>query len=160
MLARTLSEGARMSHRSRGAGRAGLAFLAALATLTALAAFAQTPRTKAPADAKLYFITPQDGEAIQGKVTVRFGLTGMGVAPAGVATEGTGHHHLIVDAPQPPLNLPIPNDAKHLHFGKGQTETTLELAPGEHTLQLVLADANHIPHEPPVVSKPIRITVK
>jgi hypothetical protein len=84
----------------------------------------------------------------------------MGVAPAGVTTAGTGHHHLIVDAPLPAMNLPIPNDEKHRHFGSGQTETVLELAPGEHTLQLLLADANHVPHDPPVVSKQIRITVK
>ncbi|HEU4428296.1 MAG TPA: DUF4399 domain-containing protein [Myxococcota bacterium] len=146
-----------MTARFRSIGLAGIALVAALA---ALAAFAQVPRAKAPAEAKLYFITPEDGQALTGEFTVRFGLTGMGVAPAGVATEGTGHHHLIVDAPLPPMNLPIPKDATHLHFGNGQTETTLELAPGEHTLQLLLADANHIPHEPPVVSERIRITVK
>jgi hypothetical protein len=84
----------------------------------------------------------------------------MGVAPAGVPSAATGHHHLIVDAALPALNLPIPKDANHVHFGNGQTETVLELAPGEHTLQLMLADANHIPHEPPVVSEQIRITVK
>jgi len=134
--------------------------LAAIVLLAALAAFAQVPRTKAPAEAKLYFITPKDGRTLEGPVTVRFGLTGMGVAPAGVTTEGTGHHHLIVDAPLPPMNLPIPKDAKHLHFGNGQTETTLPLSAGTHTLQLLLADANHIPHDPPVVSKQIRITVK
>jgi len=134
--------------------------LVLLVLLAALAANAQVPRTKAPAEARLYFITPEDGSTLTGKVTVRFGLTGMGVAPAGVTTEGTGHHHLIVDAPLPPLSLPIPKDAKHLHFGNGQTETTLELAAGEHTLQLLLADANHIPHDPPLVSERIRITVK
>jgi len=126
----------------------------------ALAAHAQVPRTASPEGAQLYFISPQDGETLSGKVTVRFGLIGMGVAPAGVANPGTGHHHLIVDAPLPAADLPIPKDDKHLHFGNGQTETTLELAPGVHTLQLVLADANHVPHAPPVISKQIRITVK
>jgi hypothetical protein len=124
------------------------------------AALAELPRAPSPEGTQLYFISPSDGETVSGKVTVRFGLTGMGVAPAGVTMAGTGHHHLIVDAPLPPMNLPIPKDATHLHFGNGQTETTLELAPGEHTLQLLLADALHVPHEPPVVSKQIRITVK
>jgi hypothetical protein len=84
----------------------------------------------------------------------------MGVAPAGVATPNTGHHHLIVDAPLPPENAAIPADAKHLHFGGGQTETTLDLPPGEHTLQLVLGDHLHVPHRPPVVSSRITIRVK
>jgi hypothetical protein len=133
----------------------GLALLGAAA-----AVHAEIPRTASAEGASLYFISPQDGETVTGKLTVRFGLAGMGVAPAGVTTAGTGHHHLIVDAPLPPMNLPIPKDEKHLHFGNGQTETTLELAPGEHTLQLVLADASHVPHDPPVISKQIRITVK
>ena len=128
--------------------------------LAGLAASADLPRTASPPGAKLYFISPQDGEIVAGAVTVRFGLTGMGVAPAGVAAEATGHHHLIVDADLPPLNLPIPKDAVHLHYGTGHTETVLTLAPGPHTLQLVLGDANHIPHVPPVVSAAIRITVK
>jgi hypothetical protein len=123
-------------------------------------AHAQIPRVASPAGAQLYFISPSDGETVSGKVAVRFGLTGMGVAPAGVTNPGTGHHHLIVDAPLPPMNLPIPKDEKHLHFGNGQTETILELAPGAHTLQLLLGDASHVPHDPPVVSKQIRITVK
>jgi hypothetical protein len=117
-------------------------------------------RTPAPAGVTLYLISPQDGESVASPVLVRFGLTGMGVAPAGVAFEATGHHHLIVDAPLPPLDQPIPNDAKHLHFGKGQTETSLALPPGPHTLQLLLGDLNHVPHDPPVASEPIRITVK
>ncbi len=134
---------------------------AALALLFAATALhADLPRTPSAAGAVLYFITPKNGETVTGKVTVRFGLTGMGVAPAGTAAPATGHHHLIVDSPLPALNLPIPKDDKHLHFGGGQTETTLELAPGEHTLQLVLGDANHIPHDPPVVSEQIRVTVK
>ena len=128
--------------------------------LAALAANAELPRTASTAGAKLYVISPKDGKTLHGPVRVRFGLTGMGVAPAGVANAGTGHHHLIVDAPLPPMNLPIPKDATHLHFGGGQTETIIELAPGEHTLQLLLGDANHIPHDPPVVSELIHIKVK
>jgi hypothetical protein len=138
-----------------------LAFgLVLAAGIAAVASYAELPRTASTEGAKLYFISPKNGETLSGSVVVRFGLTGMGVAPAGVANPGTGHHHLIVDAPLPPLNLPIPKDANHLHFGNGQTETVLELAPGEHTLQLVLADTNHVPHDPPVVSEQIRITVK
>ena len=123
-------------------------------------AVAQVKRTAAPAAAEVYFISPKDGESVTSPVTVRFGLKGMGVAPAGVAFEGAGHHHLIVDAPTPPLDAPVPADAKHLHFDTGQTETTLELKPGKHTLQLVVGDQLHIPHEPAVVSKVITITVK
>lgn len=133
---------------------------ALLALLAAAALHAELPRTASSEGAKLYFITPTNGETIASPVTVRFGLAGMGVAPAGTTAPATGHHHLIVDAPLPPLNLPIPKDEQHLHFGGGQTETTLALPPGEHTLQLVLADANHVPHDPPVVSERIRITVK
>jgi hypothetical protein len=134
--------------------------LALAAGIAAVASYAELPRTASTEGAKLYFISPKNGETLGGSVVVRFGLTGMGVAPAGVANPGTGHHHLIVDAPLPPLNLPIPKDANHLHFGNGQTETVLALAPGEHTLQLLLADTNHVPHAPPLVSEQIRITVK
>ncbi len=132
-----------------------------LALVLAATALAQgLPRTAAPADAKVYFISPKNGETIHGPITVRFGLTGMGVAPAGTVAENTGHHHLIVDSQLPPMDQPLPKDATHLHFGKGQTETVLTLAPGKHTLQLVFADANHIPHNPPVNSEQITITVK
>lgn len=118
------------------------------------------PRSAAPEGARVYFISPADSAAVKSPVTVRFGLTGMGVAPAGIAREGTGHHHLIVDAPLPDVSLPIPNDAQHRHFGGGQTELNLELTPGVHTLRLILGDANHLPHEPPIVSEEISITVK
>lgn len=121
---------------------------------------ADLPRTAAPAKARVYFITPANGQTIKGPVTVRFGLENMGVAPAGTPVEGTGHHHLVIDAPLPPLDKPLPMDDKHVHFGKGQTETVLKLAPGKHTLQLVLGDASHIPHQPAVVSERISITVK
>jgi len=137
----------------------GLLALAALFAFGAADA-AELPRTPAPKDAELYIITPADGETVKSPVTVRFGLRGMGIAPAGIAMDNTGHHHLLVDADPPPSNLPIPADANHVHFGKGQTEATLTLAPGRHRLQLLLADHLHIPHDPPVVSKPITITVQ
>lgn len=116
-------------------------------------------RSERPEDAKLYFITPRDGDRVSSPVTVRFGLAGMGVSPAGVAKAGTGHHHLIIDAELPRTDLPVPGDANHRHFGAGQTEVELELEPGEHTLQLLLGDHDHIPHDPPVVSRRITITV-
>ncbi|GLQ97672.1 DUF4399 domain-containing protein [Dyella mobilis] len=119
------------------------------------------PATKAPAGAEVYIISPQDGATVPQTFTVRFGLKGMGVAPAGVVREGTGHHHLLVDVKDlPPAGQPIPKDAQHLHFGEGQTETTLKLTPGTHTLQLELGDSNHIPFDPPLVSKPITVHVK
>lgn len=118
------------------------------------------PRSGRPAEALLYLISPTDGETLSSPFTVRFGLKQMGVAPAGVPTEATGHHHLIVDAELPPLDLPIPASDQYRHFGKGQTEVELDLAPGTHTLQLLLGDHNHVPHAPPVVSERITITVR
>lgn len=134
--------------------------LAALTLCAGAAHAADLPRTASPADAAVYFISPKDGDTVSGPVTVRFGLRGMGVAPAGTIAEGTGHHHLIVDAPLPAAGQPIPNDARHLHFGKGQTETTLTLPPGKHTLQLLVGDHSHIPHDPVVASEVITITVE
>ena len=110
-------------------------------------------------NASVYFISPSDGESISGKVTVRFGLKNFGVAPAGTQILHTGHHHLIIDADLPPLNLPIPADKNYVHFGKGQTEVELQLTKGEHTLQLLLGDFRHIPHSPPIYSKKIQIVV-
>lgn len=114
-----------------------------------------------PADknARVYIITPADGAHVSSPVTIRFGLSNMGIAPAGTGVENTGHHHLLIDTGLPPLDQPVPADENHLHFGKGQTETRLELAPGKHTLQLLLGDHAHIPHQPPVMSEPISITV-
>ena len=128
--------------------------------LISAAALAQLKRTPSPAGAEVYFIAPRDGETVSSPVTVKFGLKGMGVAPAGIAFDNTGHHHLIVDAALPPLDTPIPADANHVHFGKGQTETTIELKPGKHTLQLLLGDQLHVPHQPAVQSQRITITVK
>ena len=116
--------------------------------------------TESPAGAELYFIAPVDGDTVSSPVTVLFGLRGMGVAPAGAQLPKTGHHHLIVNAATPSAGKPIPSDDNHRHFGGGQTETTLELSPGKHTLQLVLGDYAHIPHNPPVVSEVITITVE
>jgi hypothetical protein len=116
-------------------------------------------RKPAPADARLYFVGLQDGSVISPKSTIRFGLANMGVAPAGIDKPNTGHHHLLVDTKLPPLDLPIPNDFNHIHFGAGQTEATVTLPPGRHTLQLLFGDENHVPHNPPVMSKPIRVYV-
>jgi hypothetical protein len=121
----------------------------------------------APEGAAVYFIGLEDGASVASPVTVQFGLSGMGVAPAGTDREHTGHHHLLID--RPPLGegpdgaeemqYSLPSDEHHRHFGGGQTEVVLELAPGEHTLQLVLGDMNHVPHSPPVTSEVITITV-
>lgn len=117
--------------------------------------------TPAPDGASVYFVTPLDGQTVSTPVTVRYGLEGMGVAPAGVEQEGTGHHHLLVDVDElPAMDEPIPADEQHIHFGGGQTQTTLELEPGEHTLQLLVGDHLHVPHEPPVMSEKITITVE
>lgn len=118
------------------------------------------PTSASPAGAEVYFISPKAGAVVPREFTVSFGLRGMGVAPAGTTAENTGHHHLIIDAPLPDLSLPVPMDDNHKHFGKGQTETVIKLAPGKHTLQLLLADSNHIPHVPAIYSKKITITVK
>lgn len=123
-------------------------------------ALADDHRTAAPEGAEVYFITPQDGETVSSPVTVRFGLKGMGVAPAGVEKENTGHHHLLIDQKLEDHDNAIPSDETHRHFGGGQTETSIELAPGKHTLQLVLGDQNHIPHAPPVESQVITVTVE
>jgi len=118
--------------------------------------------TPSPKDAKVYFIGLEDGATVKSPVTIHFGLKGMGVAPAGVEMENTGHHHLLVNSELTgeELNEPIPADDNHVHFGGGQTETTIELEPGEHTLQLVLGDWSHFPHDPPVMSERISITVE
>ncbi|HEY6641642.1 DUF4399 domain-containing protein [Povalibacter sp.] len=132
----------------------------AIALSLSAIAVAQIKRTPSPAGAVAYIIAPADGATVTSPVTVQFGLKGMGVAPAGIAFDGAGHHHLIVDADLPALDKPIPADANHIHFGKGQTETTLELKPGKHTLQLLLGDQLHVPHDPAVASRKITITVK
>ena len=134
----------------------------AIATLALAAALASAqPRTAAPAGAAVYIISPQDGARVHNPVLVQFGLKGMGIAPAGVKFDNTGHHHLLIDSDAPAdLGKPLPASDKNVHFGKGQTETTLQLTPGKHTLQLLLADMNHVPFDPPVISKKITLTVE
>jgi len=118
--------------------------------------------SSAPEDAYVYIGWPNDGEVIQGGYPFRvwFGLRNMGVAPKGVDRNNTGHHHLLIDTDLPPLDEEIPSDRNHIHFGAGQTETMLELPPGEHTLQLLMADHDHMPHNPPLYSRKITITIK
>ena len=112
-----------------------------------------------PEGARAYILWPYDGAVIRGAFWVRMGLVDAGVAPAGVERPMTGHHHLLIDVPLPPLDGPIPNDRNHLHYGLGQTEARLELPPGRHTLQMLLGDENHVPHQPPLYSRRITITV-
>ena len=134
-----------------------LSFLLSVFFLMPLSA---VEKSSSPDKAMLYIISPQDGDTVSSPVKVIFGLNGMGVAPAGIKMKNTGHHHLLIDLAQlPDINLPIPSDDHHKHFGKGQTEALIELDKGEHTLQLILGDHMHIPHEPPIISKKIRIKV-
>ena len=124
----------------------------------AAAAWAQTP---APTGAEVYILSPADGAVVESPFPVKFGLKGMGVAPAGVDVANTGHHHLLIDVTDlPPAGKPVPADDRHLHFGGGQTETTLDLPPGRHTLQLIMGDKHHLPHDPPVVSPLVTIEVR
>jgi len=116
--------------------------------------------TPSPAGAKAYIIEPKNGAEVTGPVKVLFGLSGMGIAPAGVQSENTGHHHLLIDGPKVDTTTALPTSDQVQHFGKGQTETTLTLKPGKHTLQLMLGDYKHQPHNPPVMSETITITVK
>lgn len=121
---------------------------------------AMPPVAKAPANAEVYFISPADGDEIEGDVTVVFGLRNMGVAPAGVTLDHTGHHHLLINEPEVAMDRSLPATEQIIHFGGGQTEATLSLPAGTHTLQLLLGDALHQPHDPPVMSEKITITVQ
>jgi hypothetical protein len=143
--------------------------LALIPVFAAEHAHEKPKRTPSPKGAKVYIVSPRDGQTVKRKFKVIFGLTGMGVCPAGLtAADGTplpdtGHHHLLVNVDKlPPLDTHLASDQpeKILHFGKGQTETMLELPPGKHTLQLVFADYAHVPHDPPLVSEKITVTVK
>jgi hypothetical protein len=141
-----------------------MVLLAAIATIaTGASAFAQSPQTggptPSPKGASVYFIDLHDGDKVPPKFIIHFGLHGMGVAPAGSDKQNSGHHHLLIDTDLPPLDQPIPNDFNHLHFGAGQTEAEVTLPPGEHTLQLLFADKDHIPHTPPLFSPKIHVTV-
>lgn len=140
-----------------------LSMLTILMLLPLLAAAQGLERTPAPEDARVYFITPNHGETVSSPVTVRFGLEGMGVAPAGIDQDKTGHHHLLIDldeADMPALDMPLPTTDRVVHFGGGQTEVEIELEPGEHKLQLLLGDHRHVPHDPAVMSERITITVE
>jgi len=137
----------------------------ARALVVALAVAALTPasaQTPSPDGAKVYFINLKDGAEVDSPFLVQFGLSGMGVAPAGVEKPNTGHHHLLIDTTMTPEQMkePIPADDNHKHFGGGQTEAMVTLSKGQHTLQLLLGDWTHIPHVPPVMSEPITITVR
>jgi hypothetical protein len=126
--------------------------------VVAAAALAREP---SPAGAEVYIISPRDGDKVKSPVTVVFGLKGMGVAPAGIKFDNTGHHHLLIDSDVPAdLSQPLAANEKSVHFGKGQTEASVTLPPGKHTLQLVLGDSLHIPHDPAVVSKKITVNVE
>ena len=135
-------------------------------TMLAVSGFIGVPialadgRTASSDGAEVYIITPVDAQQVSSPVTIKFGLRGMDVAPAGTEKANTGHHHLIIDAPLPPFDEPVPADDNYRHFGGGQTEVTLDLGLGNHTLQLLLADHNHIPHEPVIRSRRIIINVK
>ncbi|MBC7131806.1 MAG: DUF4399 domain-containing protein [Roseovarius sp.] len=144
-------------------------FLAAgLAAMLAIGAPALAQETPAPEGAEVYFVNLEDGARVTSPVTVVFGLRGMGVAPAGIEKAATGHHHLLIDRPPfgqeggdaEELSHGLPADDHHMHFGGGQTQVTVDLPRGTHTLQLVLGDANHVPHVPPVMSEVITITVE
>jgi hypothetical protein len=138
--------------------RLSLLTIALLSTI----AVARAGETPAPANAKVYFINLKNGDTVTSPVTVRFGLSGMGIAPAGTQVADTGHHHLIIDdkVEGDALNEAIPMDEHHLHFGKGQTEASVNLPKGTHTLQLVLGDWSHIPHKQPVMSERITVNVE
>jgi len=132
----------------------------AAAPAEAAPAPAAMPRMAAPPGAKVAISSPAAGAVVKSPVTITFTVEGMALAPAGTNEPDTGHHHLLVDADIPALDQPIPKDAAHLHYGQGQTEAQVELAPGVHTLQLLLGDGNHVPHDPPVSSEQISITVE
>lgn len=132
-------------------------------TVCLISAFAvAADRMAAPAGAEVYFIAPQNGAKLHNPVTVKFGLKGMGIAPAGIKFDNTGHHHLLIDTDISELKLdaPMPASDKIVHFGKGQTETSLTLSPGKHTLQLIFADYLHQSFDPPLHSNKITITVQ
>ena len=123
-------------------------------------AAAALPRSESPADARVFFITPADGASVSNPVRIEFGIDGMDIVPAGTRQANSGHHHLLIDTGLPDMGLPIPADDRHVHFGDGSTATEITLEPGVHSLQMLLGDYLHIPHDPPVLSEPITITVE
>jgi hypothetical protein len=121
---------------------------------------AKAERTPSPAGAKVFFVSPKDGDTIHGAVPVKFGVEGMAIVPAGTDQPNSGHYHLLIDTKLEDPTVPIPADENHKHYGGGQTEAAVGLPPGKHTLQIVLGDKNHVPHDPPVESDVITITVE
>tara|TARA_Y100001001_G_C7742837_1_gene215003 strand:+ start:56 stop:478 length:423 start_codon:yes stop_codon:yes gene_type:complete len=107
----------------------------------------------------VYIESPENGAFVQSPVEIIFGLDGMELAPAGTYVPDTGHHHLIIDNQLPDLDMPIPSNKNHLHFGKAQDRVLIDLTPGMHTLQLLLGDGSHIPHQPPLISEKIEIRI-
>ena len=151
----------RPAPRPSGAALRALSTIAvAVLALAASVAGAQD-RTPSPPGAKVYIVSPKNGAKVTSPFTVKFGIKGMTLAPAGTQSENSGHHHLLIDTDVPAdLSSPLPAiPDKIVHFGKAQTETSLTLSPGKHTLQLILGDYKHVPHNPPVISKKITITV-
>jgi hypothetical protein len=131
----------------------------AILMLSSLAFGASLPVSSSPEGARVYIISPANGEAVGKILTVKFGLQGMGIAPAGMDKANTGHHHLLIDARRLPVAGRVMG-GRVMHFGGGQTEKTIELSAGKHTLQLVLGNYLHIPHQPMVVSEKITVFVK
>ena len=111
------------------------------------------------ADSKVYFINLEDGDRLESPFLIQFGLSGMGIAPAGTDRANTGHHHLLINVNEIDLSKPIPSSSSHIHFGGGQTESLIDLMPGDYSMQLVLGDMTHTPHNPPIISQRINITV-
>src|ERR1700749_4003207 len=134
--------------------------VSAVLVLAATVGWAAPERSPSPPGAEVYIISPKDGAKVSSPFVVQFGLKGMGVAPVGVKFENSGHHHLLIDSDPPTdLDTPLTANEQLIHFGKGQTQATVTLSPGKHTLQLLLGDENHRAHEPPVFSKKITIVV-
>ena len=150
-----------LHRREKISAAIGVRLIAALMLLLA-AAPVDAGTTASPANAVLYIGWPTEGAVLPAGRPFRvwFGLRNMGVAPKGVTLPHTGHHHLLIDTALPPMDQEIPSDRNHLHFGAGETETTVELPPGRHTLQLLMGDAHHVPHNPPVVSKKVTVNVR
>ena len=117
-------------------------------------------RTPSPDGARVFFITPADGDKVTNPISIEFGIEGMSVTKAGDERPNSGHHHLLIDTDLPDTGMPIPADSSHVHFGDGSTSTRISLEPGTHSLRMLLGDYRHIPHDPPVISEPITITVE
>jgi hypothetical protein len=146
--------------QSSGPGSAGQEGDTSRVAADSAAEAATLQRSPSPEGAAVSFVTPRDGAVVSSPFRVEFSIAGMQVVPAGTEAPGSGHHHVLVDTDLPDLDLPIPADDHHIHFGDGSSTTELSLPPGEHTLRLLFADHLHIPHDEPVYSEPIMITVE